>query len=205
MRNKIIDIIKSTLNARKTDYLQEFDIQIDLVNQLRKNFTEDKVFIEYPILDKNNTLGYIDIVVELGGCFYPIELKYKTTHKEININHFGNIQKYKLKKHSAYNINCYSFWSDVARMEKLAISNAKVQQGIAVFVTNDSRYFKGPENPSVDYAEFSIKNERLIKEGEKMAFKTKDNSKKPFLIISNSYKIYWTKMESLEGFKFFIY
>jgi hypothetical protein len=213
MRDKIIELITRELKECSQPFLQEMDLQVFLFNKLRKEFGEASVYLEYPIISpvngKNNdeVLGYIDLVVEADGSFYPIELKYKTKPANVDFFYFGKSKTYTLKKHSAYNLNCYGFWADISRMEQLSLGNENiVKRGIGVFVTNDSTYKKGPSNCSVDYAEFSLKQNRIVKSGDNLKWKRrkKHTNKLTKLKMKNESCICWNNMEKLDNYMFCI-
>jgi hypothetical protein len=212
MRDKIIGIIQKALKKCDFHFLQEMDLQVFLFHVLRKEFGDDKLYLEYPIIYNDNQiksgnkeiLGYVDLVVDVEGCYYPIELKFKTKAQEIPTTMFGNEIKYKLKNQTAYNLSCYGFWADIARMEELSKNfPSKVQRGIGVFVTNDEKYKFGPKN-SAGYANFSIHIDRVVKAGEMLRWQKKSKAKLKNIKIQNECKISWQDSDINSDFMFCI-
>ena len=212
MRDKIIELITNELKDCTQPFLQEVDLQVFLFNKFRKEFGEASVYIEYPIISpvkgkKNEeVLGYIDLLVEADGLFYPIELKYKSKPANVEFSYFGKSKTYSLKKHTAYNLNCYGFWADVARMEKLALSVNKVANGIGVFMTNDPNYCNGPQNNNVKYANFAISEGRVIPSNSLLKWKRDVDILKnhPDIKLTNKYTVKWQEMNKLNNFKLLV-
>jgi hypothetical protein len=186
MRNNIVNIIKKTILNYDEYYIQEFDIQIDICNKIKKEIKNAKVFLEYPIISNKTILGFIDIMIEFENDYYPIELKYKTKYKNIETFYLGKTIKFNLKNQFAYNNNCYGFWKDIHRMENLSINHPNVKKGIGVFLTNDFHYLKGPED-LISYSNFSLKQGRIIDKGTILKWRGVNNPQKPNLKIKNRY------------------
>jgi hypothetical protein len=208
MREEIVNIIENELKSIAKPFLQELDMQIFLFHKLAQHFGYESVHLEYPIIQPggNETLGYIDLVVEASNIFFPIELKYKTSKEFFDFTCFGELTKYTLRNHSAYNLNCYGFWADVSRMEKLTVVFDKVSNGIGVFVTNDPAYSRGPETQNVGYANFALTEGRSI--GPSACLKWNANilaaNKPPEIELTNVYTIKWQEMTNLSNFKLLI-
>jgi hypothetical protein len=212
MRDNIINVINKSLIAHKDYFLQEIELQVFLFNELKRGFPKATVYLEYPIISSNNStqgkesVGYIDLVVKSDDLFFPIELKFKTKNQVIATNYFGNKIPYTLKDQTAYNLSCYGFWADIARMEGLSkILPSKVQRGIGVFVTNDGSYKEGPRE-SAGYANFSLHECREISAGQSLKWnrKKKFKSKLKNIQIQNACKISWHDMDNLPNHMFCI-
>lgn len=172
MRNQILQQITIALNQRNEFFIREEDIQLYLANHFLNSHLFDRVFIEYnvprnlvsnyPWSDINNI--YIDLVIEIDGRFYPIEIKYKTVRQTLPYTVFGHNVNVLLGQHGAQNIGCYDFWKDVKRIEYFEESFENVERGIVLFVSNDLSYQNAPLNPNVGYAPFSIHHTRQIQE-----------------------------------------
>lgn len=95
----------------------------------------------------------IDIVVERGGEYLPIELKYATKAvKNFDLGTFGvsyNDVKV-IKTQGAQNLIRYNYWKDVRRLELVSQLFANVHNGIALFLTNDPAYQRQPTSGAVD-------------------------------------------------------
>lgn len=162
-------------------YHNELDLQVDLTIYLRGlPGRYDDVQTEY-FIDKNTAAKKkpdfkkwnvwdsdmsLDIVLRRGNEWFIIEMKYKTralTEDEKNSlgesfnNRFGVPFDFNLKTHSAYNFNMYDFWKDVRRIEIVKHLFPNVVGGIALFITNDLYYPKGPK-AGVGCSNFSMKH-----------------------------------------------
>lgn len=95
---------------------------------------------EYAIWDTETPS--IDIVIEKGGEFLAIELKYKL--KDINgkISRFGEEtgEIAIVTNQSAENEARYDFWKDVKRIELLSEHYKHVKGGVSLFLTNQASY-----------------------------------------------------------------
>ena len=128
-------------------FLSEADLQVNLAFYLKKENNE--VFLEYHVKSlvgypwKNENI-YIDFVIKEGDKYLPIEIKYKTSNEEIDLNVFGKEDKTLLKQQGAQSNGRYDFWKDVKRLELLK-KEYKLEEGIALFVTNDKSYLNNPK------------------------------------------------------------
>lgn len=85
---------------------------------------------------------HLDILVELEGKWFPIELKYKTL--EINTEFDG--QYFNLKKHNAQDLGRYDFWIDVFRIERLKQTIDNYEKGFVIMLSNDPSYWVDPRS-----------------------------------------------------------
>lgn len=201
-------------------FLNELDVQLHLARYLQR--PEREVYLEYFVPNKNkssekglvegypwNSDIYIDIVVSEGKgkdrLYYLIELKYKTKSIERGYACFGdtlpNVEL--LKNHGAHDFNCYDFWRDVKRIECLE-GRTGVVGGIAVFLTNDPLYWKGP-GANAGYSAFSIAENRgpIAEEGMEWTGSSvaKDSEERGKAIkLSKNYQLEW-KGYSQDGAK----
>lgn len=219
------DIIKFMKEEEYDVFFNERDLQMHLAIYLQKsNNKYDDVEVEYyvPVFNKgkekilNNynwdTEIRLDIVVVKDDEFLPIELKYKTkkTKESISLNRFNKEIKDIdiLKNQSAQDLGCYDFWKDVRRIEVIKDNyKENVKNGIAIFLTNDSFYWK--ENIKEDAAYYNF---RLSSYNNKRNRNwTKDVSireKHPDFNLENIYNSEWINKKDFnnckETFKCFI-
>lgn len=143
-------------------FMNERDLQMHLAIALKNSpHNYDKVEVEYYVPLKALGKSYIwknemkvDIVVEKGGEFIPIELKYKTKSiPDLQIPRFN--EKIKdaeiIKDQSAQNLAKYDFWKDVRRIELLEKRFKAVTGGLAIFLTNDPSYQREPKENAMSY------------------------------------------------------
>lgn len=213
MRNQIIAIIKEALESRQEFFTREQEIQIYLADYLNGLKLFDHVYLEYhipsnaltnyPWKDSNNI--YIDIVVSVGGRYYPIEIKYKTVSQTLPLNVFGTPSPFVLGHHGAKNIGCYDFWKDIKRLELFEEKFESVGQGIMLFVTNDESYLLKPRNNKVGYAQFSIHENRTIESRQTLDWNgaLSISLNRPPINLKNSYYINWKKL-NLKNHKYLL-
>ncbi len=146
-------------------FFNERDFQMHLAVWLMNSHKYDNVYLEYYIphktLDKDaNEKIYIwgnelrlDIVVQKGEEYLPIELKYK--HKgdkdvgKKTLSRFGedinanDREKFEImKSQHAHGRGLYGFWKDVRRLEIISNRYRHVVGGLVVFLTNDHIYWE---------------------------------------------------------------
>jgi len=149
------------LSLARPVFHSEADFQFALASHLRKKFSGLEIRLEIPMTD-----GMI-LDLLLAAPFvsekYAIELKYKTTAWEGNING----EQFKLKSHGADDIGCYDTLKDVERIEYF-ISSGLATQGAVILLTNDPVYWR-PRPPGAKITnahQFRI-HEDLVISGER--------------------------------------
>lgn len=196
--------VTSFIENQQDLMFNERDFQIQLSVALLKSGRYDKVYVEY-FVPKSvvRPFGYcwdreiyLDIVVEKGGKYGIVELKYPTQELEAGISRFGTLiadEEIKvLKTHAAYDIRSYDFWKDVRRIE---IIKAKFSQnvvgGLAVMLTNADYYTRGPK-PGTLFSAFSTANGRTGVHGKlSWARKTSTTDGKPDITLAGTYSVKW--------------
>lgn len=147
-------------------YHNELELQMLLCQHLMKKFnvqlechvpTNGDTFTakaDYPWRTKDGKLQemYVDIVVNDGKEWVPIEVKYKTRGLVEDGLLFGQPTKNLsiLKNQGAQDLGMYGFWKDVRRVEMLCKTYPTVKNGIAIFVTNDPYYVESPKGKEAD-------------------------------------------------------
>jgi hypothetical protein len=205
MRDEIIKMIEHHMLNRTTYFTREQDIQIFLACAFEASLTFDQVYLEYhipaglipnyPWTDSNNI--YIDIVLLKDGCYYPIEIKYKTKSQAILHQIFGGNQQLILGHHGAQNIGCYDFWKDIKRLELYESTFQNVEQGIMLFVSNDETYLNPPLNLNAGYAQFSIHEHKLVAPNEILDWNRPlaISQNRPPIQLDREYSISWSPMQ----------
>ena len=207
---KIRKDIKEFLDKNSNLFFNERDFQVNLSSFLKEQHYYDYVFLEYSLpasFIKNNEENEeeeveekiedeanvrIDIVVEKSDQFCPIELKYKTKSAEGNIiERFGEeIKTELLKNQAAQNINRYSFWKDVYRVERIKRNFSKVIAGFSIFVTNDQSYMKTPKGASEPFTmEAGVQHSKELDWEEKAKVADSTKSKYPKIELEKEYTI----------------
>lgn len=138
----------------------ERDFQMQLAVALRASGCYDDVDVEYFIPNSVATSrGYewesdlrLDIVVRRGDKYAVVELKYPTKRIVTDIKRFDTLLPGVeiVKNHGAQDIVSYNFWKDVRRIEIIkSLFPDKVVGGLAVLLTNEPYYTRGPRAGSI--------------------------------------------------------
>ena len=173
-------------------YHNELELQMLLCQHLLKKFnvqlechvpTNGDTFTakaDYPWRTKDGKLQemYVDIVVNDGKEWVPIEVKYKTRGLVEDGLLFGQPTKNLsiLKNQGAQDLGMYGFWKDVRRVELLCATYSNVKNGIALFVTNDPYYCERTDkqvDSSVNHYDFRMTEGRKV--SGKLGWKKKDS------------------------------
>lgn len=192
-------------------YHNELELQMLLCQHLIKKFnvqlecyvpTNGDTFTakaDYPWRTKDGKLQemYVDIVVNDGKEWVPIEVKYKTRGLVEDGLLFGQPTKNLsiLKNQGAQDLGMYGFWKDVRRVEMLCKTYPTVKNGIAIFVTNDPYYVespKGEEADKVNYYAFRMTEGRTAL--GHMAWKNRNSkiaASYPAFKLDGQYTIHW--------------
>ena len=205
----------NNLQSKNRFFVSEADFQHALAVELEKYFP-DNVYCEFPAYVKykdneEQKLIHIDIMVQDGDDFYPIELKYKTRKiqsKDIYCDTGIKICEI-LRTHSAQDINAYEFWKDVLRIERLVVPpNKNIKSGVCIMVTNDPIYYKPvKENKKAEeviWADFLLNDglEAPCDRPKCWHSDAKWTKKYPPLDIKNSYECKWEQFCSVEDSEF---
>lgn len=209
--------IQSFLKVSNKLFFNECDLQMNLACFLESTKKYDKIHVEYFLPSqlvekqiKQKLISqsyykaqniYVDIVVEKGDEFLPIELKYKTALVDKDICRFGELVNgvSLLKNQGARNLGAYDFWWDVCRVECLVERFNNVNNGLTLFLTNDCGYMKNPsDNAMPQYAEFNMKEGE---HGLSRAWKDRPIFEgRPSFKLRSIYKINWNNY--IDGFKY---
>lgn len=157
------ECILTAIRDNKAFLFNELDLQMFVARKLKEGFDCD-IHFEYRLPDEWNQsfyqsykawgeTPYFDLVLEHGGKFIAIELKYKLKDVPYNPDYpftrFGVGPDREgitlVTDHSAENEGRYDFWKDVKRIELLTEHFRNVIGGISVFLTNQQRYTKCTE------------------------------------------------------------
>lgn len=164
--------IEAWLHDNKELMFNERDLQVRVAAWLQNSGHYDGVDMEYAVPKEelavrgvqigetsfpwNNDLS-IDVVVEKGGKFAAVELKYATRPVDVKIDRFGEpltTDCLIVKEQAANDLIMYNYWKDVRRIEILADCYPAVTGGVALIITNNTAYWKEPKANS-GYRAFS--------------------------------------------------
>lgn len=215
--NQLLSLVKVdiiTFIERQQELMfNERDFQMQLAVALRASGRYDDVDVEYFIPNAAATArGYewdsdlrLDIVVRSGDQFAVVELKYPTRRIVTDIHRFGTLLPGVeiVKNHGAQDIVSYNYWKDVRRVEIIkSLFPDKVMGGLAVMLTNDPYYTRGPRRGSI-CDEFSTAEGRTGVHG-RLAWSRETGTSKglPPFSLSGSYSVRWRET-AIEGHPFY--
>ncbi|MDE5652458.1 MAG: hypothetical protein K2I48_03185 [Muribaculaceae bacterium] len=152
---RLAEDVSRFIAERSEMLFNERDFQMHLAVWLNMTHRYDDVEIEYYIPNSMACVsGYewesnlkLDLVVRSGGEYAVIELKYPTRKVVTPITRFGTVvpDVEVVKKHGAQDLVSYNFWKDVRRIEIIRnLFPDRVKGGLAVMLTNEPYYPKGP-------------------------------------------------------------
>jgi len=179
-------ILKSLSLKRKIFY-SEADFQHAFAWEIHKKYPDTYVRLEYPIMINN--MWYIDILVKYENQIIPIELKYKT--RKIKCSH--NKERFHLKNQGAQDHGRYDFLWDIYRIEQLK-NKFNNLTGYAIFLTNDSLYWKEPRKSNTVDSMFRIHNGKEVNGSLSWSNDASAGTKKgreDKILLKNKYQIKW--------------
>ncbi len=210
---QLAETITTFVEHQQELMFNERDFQMQLAVALRASGNFDDVEVEYFIPNKVATSkGYewdsdlrLDIVVESDGKYAVVELKYPTKRIVTDIRRFDTLLPGVeiVKNHGAQDIVSYNFWKDVRRIEIIrALFPDSVVGGIAVMLTNELYYTRGPRQGSICEA-FSTADGRTDIHGLlQWARPTATSKGLPAFSLDGRYSLKWHSTE-IENHKFY--
>lgn len=205
--------IRDFIERQEELMFNERDFQMQLAVYLRSTGKYDDVDVEYYIPNSIAThAGYewvsdlrLDIVVSRDKQYMVVELKYPTRRVITDIHRFGTLipDVEIVKTHGAQDIVSYNFWKDVRRIEIIrSLFPDRVAGGIAVILTNETYYIRGPR-PGTLCDAYSTANGRSNVHGTLAWTRPSATSKNlPPFTLAGSYSMAWHETE-IAGNKFY--
>jgi hypothetical protein len=183
------------LSKKRPVFHSEADFQHAIAWAIHEAHGTAAVRLEVP-LDGRSSRQALDLLVYLDGKSSAVELKYKT--RKLSIQAEGEL--FGLKDQSAQDLGRYDFFRDLARIEGICAANTG-WSGWAVFLTNDSSYWKSPGRAGVAYEEFRMDEDRVVggalNWGPTAGPGTTKDRKEP-IILSRNYRLRWNDYSSLD-------
>ncbi len=145
------------LSKKRKVFHSEADFQFALAWQIQKSYPKANIRLEY--CPKEFANMHLDILVELDGKNYPIELKYKTNKLSIDLDG----ESYNLKTHAATSLVRYDVLFDVYRIESLKRELNEYEKGYTIFLTNVKSNWEEPKTSRKAMSQnFLIHNMQII-------------------------------------------
>lgn len=142
----------------------------------------------------------------IPGERVAIELKYRT--RKLSLNQ-GDVSGYDLIKdgetfalrdQAAQDVSRYDFVKDIKRLERVA-DEKPPSLGFAVFLTNDSSYWKPSKKPDPFDAEFRVPEDKVIKGTREWDERASEGTKKyreDPIQLAGCYRCKWRKFSSFK-------
>lgn len=156
------------------------DNELDFQHEIEKYLSSQgyDVEAEYKTSIENKNAS-VDFLVKDGGKISLIEVKYK-------IIKAGNILANFV----------YDFFKDIHRIEYMLDNNPEIDDGFCVFLSNDSRFWKGTRtrNPNANARDFELYDGYILT-GTKIWYNKNNNpilaKNYPPIKIRGRYKVVW--------------
>jgi hypothetical protein len=189
----IPDLMK-TLALQRGAYHSEADFQHAVAWEIHRRLPMASVRLERPTKANGKTL-HLDLLVQFSGKALAIELKYKTRKLAVGVDG----EEFELANHSAADIGRYDFIKDISRLESIS-ATLKDCDGWAIILTNDSSYWKEPNNKATVDAAFRVNENRFLHGTLGWAENASDGTKRnreADLQINGKYVLQWQDYSSL--------
>lgn len=172
----------------------EADFQHAFAWELHRTAPDWDIRLEVPVRTHFGSI-HLDLLVRSRSGEVAIELKYKT--RALIADWHG--EAFSLMSHAAQDLGRYDFFKDLSRVEAFAESGAN-RFGYAIFLTNDSAYWKAPASLDHGYAGFAMNDGRRISGnlcwGERASEGTR-RGRRDDIAVRGSYSLEWASYSSL--------
>jgi len=192
---QIVDInnVMAKLAVKRPIFHSEADFQHALAWEIHHNWPDCAIRLEFkPPRVRERT--YLDVWVADNISVLAIELKYKTRGLDVTIAG----EDFNLLDQSAQDLARYDYLKDIQRLERVVSINNVV--AYAIFLTNDSAYWKQPLNEQTVDASFRIHQGRTLT-GElhwaKGASKGTTHGREAPILIKGTYNFRWQDYSQL--------
>src|SRR5690606_7856262 len=140
----------TTISKARPLFHSEADFQHAFALELHRLAPDWEVRLEVPVRTQLASV-HLDLLARSGTSEVAIELKYKTRALTLDLGG----EEFALKSHAAQDLGRYDFFKDLSRVEKFSQSGPS-RSGYAIFLTNDSAYWKAPASLDHGYARFAM-------------------------------------------------
>ncbi len=150
------DQLMETLARSRPLFHSEADFQHTFAWELHRVNSDWDIRLEVPVRTIAGAI-HLDVRASSQSAQVAIELKYKTRGLATSVNG----EDFALANQAAQDLGRYDFFKDLSRVEAFAQGNAD-RTGCAIFLTNDSAYWKAPTSSSHGYADFAMNDGRGV-------------------------------------------
>lgn len=184
------------LARRRSIFHSEADFQHAFAWELHQVIPECDIRLEVPVRADIGVV-HLDLLACLGESRIAVELKYKTRALTTSVNG----EEFALADQAAQDLGRYDFFKDVLRIETFVHSGSQ-RSGYAIFLTNDSAYWKQPSALDHGYASFAMSDGRKVSSalawGERASAGTR-RKREGEIGIRGSYDLRWKAYSSVDA------
>jgi len=182
------DRIMEALTRSRPLFHSEADFQHAFAWELHRSAPECDVRLEVPVRTTAVAI-HLDLLVRSPFEQVAFELKYKTRALLTSIDG----EDFVLTNQAAQDIGRYDFFKDLSRVETFSRA-APRRRGYAIFLTNDSAYWKPPSTPEHGYAGFAMNDGRHVSGTLSWGARTSEGTRRgrePEIAIRGHYLLRW--------------
>lgn len=183
-----IHSVMKALAAQRKAFHSEADFQHAFAWELHLRQPDASIRLEKPLRTDTKNL-HLDFLIEFDGKSVAVELKYKTRSLKLNLDG----EDFHLSSHSAQDLGRYDFIKDICRLEEIT-STIRDCEGWAILLTNDSAYWKTPQNTGTVDTAFRLNEGRdltgQLAWSDQASAGTKKNRERD-LSVTGQYKLTW--------------
>jgi hypothetical protein len=195
MHVRIVSKIIDHLREKRPVFDDEKDFQYSLAHAITAEWPDCVLYLEGRPLREQKDLNY-DICVSHEDREFFFELKFKPTNLTASVGS----RVFRLKRQSAQDVYCYDFLYDVWKIEQVVLGMRAT--GYAIFLTNDSLYWRGPRNEPA-YFPFRLKDGRRIAKSENLSWlkgkEKKGSGRQQDITLQRSYNLKWHEYSMLDN------
>lgn len=166
----------------------ERDFQHAFAWELHQLSPQLDIRLEVPVRADGSAI-HLDLLGCLADDRIAIELKYKTRALEVSLNG----EEFLLADQAAQDVGRYDFFKDLLRIENFVRSGTR-RIGYAIFLTNDSAYWKAPAGLDHGYAGFAMNHGRKVSGALAWGAKASEGTRRKReseLGINGTYELGW--------------
>lgn len=178
----------ASLSRKRPVFHSEADFQHALAWEVHERSPTYAIRLEYPIESQDGRI-HVDIYAFAGDLAFAIELKYKTGGLAIAQKR----ESFVLKNQAAQDLGRYDFLRDLWRLEQVVASSTG-GAGFAVFLTNDSAYWKLPRSRNTVDSPFRIHEGRIVSghlSWERRASAGTTRGREAPIVLAGTYALSW--------------
>jgi len=154
--NLDIQGVMKALAAQRKVFHSEADFQHAFAWELHLRQPEASIRLEKPLRAASKSL-HLDFLFAHAGKSVAVELKYKTRSLKLSMDG----EDFHLSSHSAQDLGRYDFIKDICRLEEIT-STIRDCEGWTIMLTNDTAYWKTPQNTGTVDAAFRLTEGRIL-------------------------------------------